>query len=61
MSDPIFLSAKMLLSELDAWERNVSPIEHGANLERAIVNLKNAVEAYESVEQMMANDRGGRL
>lgn len=61
MSDPVFIAAKMVLNELDAWERNISPIEHGASLERAIVNLQNAVEAYESVEKLMASDRGGRL
>ena len=61
MSDPIAIAAKMLLSELDAYERNVSPIEHGASLERAIVNLQGAVEAYEAIENWMSADRGGRL
>ena len=61
MSDPIVIAAKMVLSELDAWERSASPIEHGASLERAIVNLQGAVDAYEAIENWMSDDRGGRL
>lgn len=65
MSDPVILAATIVLSELGAWERRSATLgqsmERGASLERAIINLRGAIEAHEAIENWLSSDRGGRI